>query len=139
MQQQARNFAMLVAEIDSQPAYLIHDREGAFLPFDEVLRTESLKVVRTPPQAPMCNAHAESFIRECRETLDCLILLCEPHFRHVLRCIEHHHNRQRPHQGIENVIPMGFEYPEAPASLGSVRCESALGGLLSHYHAQRAA
>jgi hypothetical protein len=38
MAQQARNFSLLVAENAVQPSYLIHDRDGAFLPLDEVLR-----------------------------------------------------------------------------------------------------
>ena len=56
-------------------------------------------VIRTPSRAPMCNAYAERFVRESRETLNNVILLGEHHFHHVLKRIECHHNRQRPHQG----------------------------------------
>ena len=93
MQQQARNFALVIAENTGQPSYLIHDRDSAFRPLDEVLRSTGIKVIKTPPQSPMCNAYAERFVRETRETLDNLILLGEQHFRHVLRQIEQHHNR----------------------------------------------
>ena len=99
MQQQARNFSLVITENAGRVSYLIHDRDGAFLPFDEVLRTEGVEVIKTPPQSPMYNAYAERFVRETRETLNNLILLGEQHFRHVLRQIEHHDNRQRPHQG----------------------------------------
>jgi hypothetical protein len=51
----------------------------------------------------------------------------------VLRCIQQHHNNQRPHQGIGNLIPMGFDYPDTPARLSQVGCESFLEGLLNHY------
>jgi putative transposase len=139
MQQQAHNFALVVAEDPDRPSYLIPDRDAAFLPLDKVLRTEGLKVLQTPPQSPMCHADAERFVRETRETLDNLILLGEQHFRHVLKQIEHHHNRQRPHQGLNNVIPVGFEYPDHPAPLATVRCNASLGGLLNHDYAQRAA
>ena len=122
-----------------QLSYLIHDRDGAFLPLDGVLSTEGVAVIKTPPQSPMCNAYAEWFVRETRETLDNLILLGEKHFRHVLKQIEHHHNRHRPHQGLGNGIPLGFEYPEQPAPLVTVRCDAALGGLLNHYYVERAA
>jgi transposase InsO family protein len=115
MQQQARNFSWVIAENTTQPAYLIHDRDGAFLPLDGVLRTEGVAVIKTPPQSPMCNAYAERFVRESRETLDDLILPGEQHFRHVLRQIEHHDNQHRPHQDLGNRIPMGFEYPDRPA------------------------
>ena len=87
----------------------------------------------------MSNAYAERFVRETRETLDPLILLGEGHFRHVLKNIEHHHNQQRPHQGLNNVVPLGFEYPDQPVPAGTVRCDAALGGLLNHYYAERTA
>ncbi len=87
----------------------------------------------------MCNAYAERFVREARETLDNIIPLGERHFGHVLKCIEKHHNFQRPHQGIDNVIPLDFEYPKEPAAIEDVRCESLLGGLLNHYHVKKAA
>ena len=82
----------------------------------------------------MCNAFAERFVREARETLNNIIPLGEHHFRHVLRCIERHHNRERPHQGIGNVIPLHFVYSEEPADPKSVHCRSSLGGLMNHYY-----
>jgi putative transposase len=51
MQQQARNFSLVIAENTGQPAYLIHDRDGAFLPLDGVLRTEGVEVIKTPPRS----------------------------------------------------------------------------------------
>jgi len=134
MRQQARNLSVLVDNDMPRVSYLIHDRDTAFLPLDSVLRAEGVKVIRTPPQAPMCNAYAERFVRETRETLDNMILLGEPHFRHVLNRVEWHHNQHRPHQGLGNVIPMHFEYPSEPAPIEAVRCESSLGGLLNHYY-----
>jgi putative transposase len=87
----------------------------------------------------MCNAYAERFVRETRETLDQLILLGAAHLRCVLKKIEHHHNQQRPHQGLDNIIPLDFEYPDEPASPQEVRCDATLGGLLNHYYAERVA
>ena len=72
---------------------LIHDHDGAFLPLDAVLRPAGIKLIKTPPQSSMCNADAERFVRETRETLDNLILLGERHLSHVLKKMEHHHNR----------------------------------------------
>ena len=86
----------------------------------------------------MCNAFAERFVREARETLDNMILLGERHFRNALKCIEHHHNNERPHQGIDNVIPLSFDYPDEPVS-PRVRCKSSLGGLLNHYYIDKKA
>ena len=139
MRQQARNFSLVVAENTVAPSYLIHDRDSALRPLDEVLHPTGIKVIKTPPQSPMCNAYAERFVRETRETLDKLILLGEQHFCHLLKQIEHHHNRQRPHQGLDNAVPLGFGYPDQPMPLATVRCDAALGGLLNHYYAERVA
>jgi len=139
MQQQARNFSLVVAEAGCPCAYLIHDRDGAFCPLDAVLNSAGVQIIKTPPQAPMCNAYAERFVRETRETLDNLILLGGGHFHHVLKRIEQHHNRQRPHQGLDNFIPIGFGYPPEPVSPECVSCDSSLGGLLNHYCVDRQA
>jgi hypothetical protein len=66
-------------------------------------------------------------------------LLIQQQWRRALAAIQGHHNAQRPHQGIGNVIPLNFDYPAEPALPGQVRCESALGGLLNHYSIKQAA
>jgi len=61
--QQARNLAMQFA--DEQPfRFLIHDRDTKLSrAFDEVFRTEGIKVIRTPIEAPNANAFAERWVR----------------------------------------------------------------------------
>jgi hypothetical protein len=86
----------------------------------------------------MCNAFAERFVREARQTLDHIIPLGRRHFRHVLKCIENHHNKERPHQGIDNRIPLGFAYPQSPAMPDQVGCKQTLAGLLNHYYEKAA-
>jgi len=50
---------------------------------EELLRTVSVRVVRTPASAPNCNAHAERFIRSIKaECLD-RVVPCERHLRHL--------------------------------------------------------
>jgi len=130
---------MLLDEINEKCRYIVHDRDNSFLPFDYVIKSEGIKIVRTPPHAPMCNAFAERFVREARETLNNMILLGERHFHHVLKCIEQHHNNERPHQGICNVIPLNFAYPEKQAAPENILCKSSLGGLLNHYYIDKEA
>ena len=90
--QQARNFSMVLDEIPQPCRYIIHDRDSSFLPFDFVIKSEGIQIVKTPPQTPMCNAYAERFVREARETLNNIIPLGERHFRHMLKYIARHHN-----------------------------------------------
>jgi len=137
--QQARNFCLLLDDSAEPCRYLIHDRDTCFLPLDSVLQTEDISIVKTPYRTPKCNAFAERHVREARETLDNMILFGERHLHGVLKKIERHHNIHRPHQGIANRIPLGFERPKQPTAPDRVKCESALGGLLNHYYIDQAA
>jgi putative transposase len=133
MRQQARNLCMMENEPPGNIRFVVHDRDASFLPFDDVLKSDGIEVIKTPPKTPQCNAFAERFVRECRETLDNLILIGESHLQHALNAIERHHNQHRPHQGLGNKIPIEYEYPDKPAPPHKVKCDSALGGLLNHY------
>ncbi|KMQ50391.1 Mobile element protein [Chitinispirillum alkaliphilum] len=68
-----------------------------------------------------------------------MIILGQYHLIHVMRKIEKHHNFQRPHQGIENCVPMGFKYPDSPGTIDKVECEEMLGGMLKHYYVRQPA
>jgi putative transposase len=52
---------------DEQPfRFLAHDRDTKFSDaFDEVFRTEGIRVIRTPVQAPNGNADAERLGSHC--------------------------------------------------------------------------
>src|SRR5438876_5140140 len=68
--EQARN---LVMELGNEHPFrfLIHDRDTKFShAFGEVFRSEAIKMIRTPVQAPNANAHAERWVRTVRA--DCL-------------------------------------------------------------------
>jgi hypothetical protein len=90
--QQARNLAMQLG--DEQPfRFLIHDRDTKFShAFDEVFRTEAIKVIRTPVQAPNANAFAERWVRTVRaDCLDRILILGRRHLEHVLRTYRRHY------------------------------------------------
>jgi len=57
--QRARNLIMTVAD-QQRPRFLIRDRDSkSTAAFDEVFRSEGIRVIRTPVAAPRAKAHAE--------------------------------------------------------------------------------
>ena len=83
--QQARNLIMRFGE--EQPfRFLVHDRDSKFShAFDEVFRTEGIRVIRTPIKAPNANAHAERWVRTLRaDCLDRLLIVNRRHLKRVL-------------------------------------------------------
>ncbi len=139
MEQQARNFSMVIDESNEKCKYLIHDRDCSYLPFDSVIKTDNIKIVKTPLKSPNCNAYSERFVREARETLNNMIIFGRFHLMHILKKIEHYHNTKRPHQGIDNTIPLTYNYPKDPIPTKDIKCEENLGGLLNHYYFDKAA
>ena len=65
--QQARNLCFELDERDEPVRFLIRDRDSKFSDaFDEVLRTEGIRIIRTPIRSPKANAFAERAVRTIR-------------------------------------------------------------------------
>jgi putative transposase len=130
--QQARNLSF--TNLFERMRFLIHDRDSKFTAsFDEVFRSEGIRVVRTPVQAPKANTHAERFVRTVRnECLDWLLILGRRHLEHVLRIYMQHYNHERPHRGLALHPPE----PRAPAlpRHGHIHRRDRLGGLVHEYY-----
>jgi putative transposase len=133
--QQARNLA--VGERLQGIRFVIRDRDAKFSgPFDEVFRTEDVKVIETPVRAPRANAFAERWIRTVRtECLDWTLVLGRRHLERVLRTYVRHYNEARPHRGLDLTTPEPC-WP-APArwvaDSARVRRHDLLGGLIHEY------
>jgi len=114
--------------------FLLHDRDTKFAEgFDAVLRAAGVQPLKLPPQSPNLNAFAERWVRALKdECLDQLILFGERSLRHALDEYLAHHQHERNHQGLDNVIP--FPDQHTGCQNGSVcNCER-LGGLLNYYY-----
>jgi len=85
--QQARNLAIRLGDGLSRRQVLVRDRDAKFTgTFDEVFRSEGLRVLRTPVRAPRANAFAERFVGTVRrECLDWILILGRRHLEAVLR------------------------------------------------------
>jgi putative transposase len=130
--QQARNLSF--TGLFERMRFLIHDRDSKFAAsFDEVFRSEDIRVLHTPVRAPQANAYAERFVRTVRtECLDWLLILGGRHLERVLGIYVQHYNSERPHRAL------GLQPPEArplrsPAD-GDVQRRDRLGGLVHEYY-----
>ena len=136
--QQARNLGLDFG--DRGVRFLIRDRDSKYsAAFDEVLRSERIRTVKTPLRAPRANAIAERFVRTVRsECLDWLLILNRRHLERVLRVYVEHYNTQRPHRGV-GLRPPDPTNPCATPTVGEVCRHDRLGGLIHEYYRARAA
>jgi putative transposase len=133
--QQARNLIMRLG--DEQPfRFLVHDRDTKLSrAFDEVFRTEGIRVIRTPLQAPNANAYAERWVRTLRaECLDRILIIGRRHLEHVLRIYRRHYNEHRPHRALDLFPPNGRD-PTPLNTPDRLQRRDLLGGLIHEYQA----
>ena len=133
LKQVARNLTFEDAPM-TNARYLLHDRDAKFSQtFDDVFLAVGIKPLKLPARSPNLNAFAERWVRSVKEEcLDQLILFGERSLRHTLKEYLTHHQHERNHQGLANVIP--FPEKEARCRDGSIRKSERLGGLLNFYH-----
>jgi transposase InsO family protein len=135
--QQARNVGL---DFSGQGVrFLIRDRDSKYsCPFDEVFRSEGVRIVKTPVRAPRANAIAERFVRTVRaECLDWLLILNRRHLEGVLRVYVDHYNRERPHRALE-LRPPELDERRERSPEGKIRRRDQLGGLIHEYERQAA-
>ena len=131
--QQARNLGF--TGLFERMRFLIHDRDSKFTAaFDEVFRSEGIKVIHTPIRAPQANAYAERFVRSIRaECLDWLLILGRRHLERVSRVYTAHYNRERPHRGLA-LLPPEPANAAGPPTAGKIERRDRLGGLIHEYY-----
>ncbi|NDJ78883.1 MAG: transposase [Chloroflexi bacterium] len=135
--QQARQVVWNLEEHDPAIRFLIRDNDTKFTTaFDTVFRAEGIDIIRTPYCAPNANAFAERWVRTVRdECLNKLLIINQTHLRRVMREFVAYHNSARPHQGIDQQIPVS---QTTPVDSGPVRCRNVLGGIIHDYYREAA-
>jgi putative transposase len=136
--QQARNLCWQFDGAGRRPTVLVRDRDAKFpAAFDEVFRSEGVRVVRAPFRAPRARAHAERWVGTVRrECLDWLLVLGEAHLGRVLRTYVAHYNAARPHRARQLRTPDPRDQP-GPA-VGEIVRRDRLGGLVHEYERRAA-
>jgi putative transposase len=134
--QQARNLVMQLDDEGRRPRFVIRDRDSKFTrEFDEVFRTEGIRVIKAPVRAPKARAHAERWVGSVRrECLDRLLILGRRHPHHVLVAYVRPFNEHRPHWAPGQRPPLSDELPLAEViDLDRLRRRDVLGGLIHEY------
>jgi transposase InsO family protein len=139
--QQARNLLMTLDDENVGPRFLVRDRDGKFTrDFDDVFRSDGIRVIKAPVGAPKARAHAERWIGTVRrECLDRILIVGRRHLQHVLAAYVVHYNEHRPHRALQQRPPLhtssaGEERPAGPVvDLERVRRRDLLGGLIHEY------
>jgi transposase InsO family protein len=116
--------------------FVLHDRDAKFSgPFDEVFRTEDIRVIRTPIRTPKAKAFAERFVRTVRtECLDHVLIYGPRHLKRVLRTYVEHYTDERPHRGLDLATPRGgSSSPARHTERRRIDRRDVLGGLIHEY------
>jgi putative transposase len=133
VEQQARQIMWELTDREPNIRFLIRDNDKKFTEaFDTVFRSEGIDVIPTPVRAPNANAFMERWIRSAREEcLDKLLIINEVHLRRVMCEYVGFFNTARPHQGLDQQIPV---LKTSGQSHGPVRCRNVLGGIIHDYY-----
>lgn len=137
--QQARNLAMDLGDRIGALRFLIHDRDPVFTAaFDEVFKTEGVRIVRTLPRTPRMNATCERVIGTFRrELLDRVLILGERHLAMVLGEYLVHYNGHQPHRARNQRPPDTEAQPVRDLAelndLRSIRRRPVVTGVINEY------
>ena len=132
MTQVARNLTDVIDGFLKGHRFLICDRDSKFSEqFRQILRSAGVDVIRTPRQAPNCNAFAERFVLSIKsECLSRMIFFGEASLRRAISEYLNHYHTERAHQGLGNEPLENLEVTQQ----GDIRCRERLGGFLKHYY-----
>jgi transposase InsO family protein len=134
--QAARNLFLHHGDQLAHSRALLRDRGSQFIDaFDEIFRTEGLKILKTPVRTPVADAFAERWIGTIRrDLLDRTIIWNQPQLENLVVDYVDHYNTHRPHRSLGQQPPDPAEAPP-PAQEGhfrvvkSTRCQ----GLINEY------
>ena len=134
--QAARNLFLRHPQRLTHTRALLRDRASQFTgDFDEIFRTEGLKILRTPVRGPVANAFAERWIGTLRrELLDRTIIWNQRQLEHLVTDYIDHYNAHRPHRSLNQRPPASTKPPNANGQqqlriIRATRC----GGLINEY------
>jgi putative transposase len=132
--QVARNLAIDLDDRVASFKFLLRDRDTKFVAgFDEVFTSFGLRILHSPPRAPLANSFAERWVGTARrECTDRLLIYNRRHLTHVLTEYVRHYNTHRPHRSLDQRPPLPVPVTTSTGPRVLHR-EPVLGGLLNGY------
>ena len=136
--QAARNLFLRHPNRLANARALVRDRGSQFVDtFDEIFRTEGLKILKTPVRTPVANTFAERWIGTLRrELLDRTIIWNQRQLERLVTDYIDHYNAHRPHRSLDQRPPLNTDPldiadrdPTQLRVLRSTRCH----GLINEY------
>lgn len=133
--QAARNLLLAHGDRLANAKALVRDRGSQFTAsFDEVFRTEGMKVLPTPVRTPVANSFAERWIGSLRrELLDRTIIWNQRQLKRLVVDYIDHYNTHRPHRALQQRAPSQPSSEASPRPRAKVirlpRCD----GLVNEY------
>jgi putative transposase len=145
VQEQASDFLKHVKKTKLPAEVLMHDRDTKFTAsFDKALRKSGLQIKKTAFRSPNTCAFVERFIQTIgQECLDYFVCFGRRHLNFLISQFIQHYHEERPHQGIDNNLPVRKKRRKKPPdestiSTATISCKPRLGGLLKHYYCKAA-
>ena len=134
--QAARNLFLCHAKQLADTRALVRDRGSQFIDtFDEIFRTEGMKILKTPIRSPVANTFAERWIGTLRrELLDRTIIWNQAQIERLIIDYIEHYNTHRPHRSLGQRPPAPRQPPRVDPQqpqrlIRSSRCD----GLIHEY------
>ena len=133
--QAARNLLLHYGHQLADAQALVRDRASQFIDaFDEIFRTERMKILKTPVRTPVANAFAERWIGTLRrELLDRTIIWNRRQLNKLVVDYIDHDNTHRPHRSLDQRPPVATDPPDQPDRhlqvVKTARCD----GLINEY------
>jgi putative transposase len=131
--QQARNLGLDFCEQGVR--VLIRDRDSKYSgPFDEVIRSEGIRIVKTPVRAPKANAMGGALRPNCARRMSGLAADPQPPSSRTRAArLRRPFQPRAPHRALE-LRPPELHQRRDRSALGEIRRRDRLGGLIHEYY-----
>jgi putative transposase len=142
LHQQTRHVLWNCEEQGVKPRFFLRDNDMLYPEgMKAILKASGVETIKTPFGAPNANAYAERYVLSCKkECLNHLLIFGLNRMQHVVDCYTEYFNEHRPHQGIGNRIPAGYNKSMksrfnfmTKLNAKNIICYDFLGGLLKSY------